>query len=77
MGRGSQQRGPTAVVVRRSIPNATPPQQYILDWEKKHAAVIAQFKKDNPDNSDPSPSDLAMVFFETFSRETPASSRRR
>lgn len=51
--------------------SATPQQQYVLDWEKKHAAVVAQFKKDNPDNTDPSPSDLAMVFFETFSKENP------
>jgi potassium-transporting ATPase KdpC subunit len=51
--------------------NATPQQQFVLDWEKKHAAVLAQFKKDNPDNTDPSPSDLAMVFFETFSKENP------
>jgi K+-transporting ATPase ATPase C chain len=51
--------------------NPTPPQQYVLDWEKTHAAVVEKFKKDNPDNSDPSPSDLAMVFFETFSKENP------
>ena len=51
--------------------NPTPQQQYVLDWEKTHAAVVDKFKKDNPDNSDPSPSDLAMVFFESFSKEHP------
>jgi K+-transporting ATPase ATPase C chain len=51
--------------------NPTPPQQYVLDWEKTHAAVVEKFKKDNPDNSDPSPSDLAMVFFESFSKDHP------
>jgi len=51
--------------------NVTPPQQYVLDWEKTHAADVAQFKKDNPDNSDPSPSDLAIVFFKSFSKDNP------
>jgi K+-transporting ATPase ATPase C chain len=51
--------------------NATPQQQYVLDWEKTHAADVAQFKKDTPDNSDPSPSDLAIVFFKSFSKEHP------
>ena len=31
----------------------------------------AKFKQDNPDNQEPSPSDLAQVFFETFSKENP------
>ncbi len=52
--------------------NATPQQQYVLDWEKTHAADVAQFKKDNPDNSDPSPSDLAVVFFKSYSKDHPS-----
>jgi len=49
----------------------TPQQQYVLDWEKTHPDSVAKFKQDNPDNQDPSPSDLAQVFFETFSKENP------
>jgi len=51
--------------------NPTPQQQYVLDWEKSHAEVVNKFKADNPDNQSPSPSDLAVVFFETFSKENP------
>jgi K+-transporting ATPase ATPase C chain len=51
--------------------NPTPQQQFVLDWEKTHAAVVAQFKKDNPTITDPQPTDLALVFFETFSKENP------
>ena len=51
--------------------NPTPQQQYVLDWEKTHADVVTKFKADNPDNQSPSPSDLAVVFFETFSKESP------
>ena len=43
----------------------------MLDWEKSHADVVAKFKADNPDNQDPAPADLAVVFFETFSKENP------
>jgi K+-transporting ATPase ATPase C chain len=49
----------------------TPQQQYVLDWEKTHADGVAKFKKDNPTVAEPQPSDLAMVFFETFSKENP------
>jgi hypothetical protein len=49
--------------------NPTPQQQYVLDWAKAHPAVIAKFKNDNPTITDPQPADLAVVFFETFSRE--------
>ena len=51
--------------------NPTPQQQYVLDWEKTHPEVVAKFKTDNPDNQDPAPADLAVVFFETFSKENP------
>jgi K+-transporting ATPase ATPase C chain len=51
--------------------NPTPQQQYVLDWKKTHADLVKQFVKDNPDNSDPSPSDLAVVFFESFSKANP------
>jgi K+-transporting ATPase ATPase C chain len=51
--------------------NPTPQQQYVLDWEKTHPDVVAKFKTDNPDNQDPAPSDLAVVFFENFSKDNP------
>jgi K+-transporting ATPase ATPase C chain len=51
--------------------NPTPQQQYVLDWEQSHAAVVAKFKSDNPTITDPQPGDLAVVFFETFSKEHP------
>jgi len=51
--------------------NPSPLQQYILGWAKSHPADVAKFKKDNPDDSDPSPQDLAVVFFESVSKENP------
>jgi K+-transporting ATPase ATPase C chain len=45
--------------------------QYITDWETKHQAVVQQFVKGNPGTPQPQPSDLAVVFFETFSKENP------
>jgi K+-transporting ATPase ATPase C chain len=45
--------------------------QYVTDWTKTHAAVVAQFVKDNPGTPTPQPADLAVVFFETFSKENP------
>jgi K+-transporting ATPase ATPase C chain len=51
--------------------NPTPQQQYVLDWAKAHPAVVAKFKNDNPTIADPQPADLAVVFFETFSKENP------
>jgi K+-transporting ATPase ATPase C chain len=44
---------------------------YIGDWTKTHAGVVAQFVKNNPAIPQPGPSDLAVVFFETFSKEYP------
>ncbi len=44
---------------------------YVDDWSKKHPGVVAQFKKDNPGTPDPKAPDLAVVFFETFSKENP------
>jgi potassium-transporting ATPase KdpC subunit len=51
--------------------NPTPQQQYVLDWEKNHPDAVVKFKADNPDNQSPAPADLAVVFFENFSKETP------
>jgi potassium-transporting ATPase KdpC subunit len=51
--------------------NPTPQQQYVLDWGKSHPEIVAKFKADNPDNQSPAPADLAVVMFETFSKENP------
>ena len=51
--------------------NPTPQQQYVLDWAKSHSEVVNKFKTDNPDNQSPAPADLAVVMFETFSKENP------
>jgi potassium-transporting ATPase KdpC subunit len=51
--------------------NPTHQQQYVLEWAKSHADVVTKFKADNPDTQDPAPADLAVVFFETFSKENP------
>jgi K+-transporting ATPase ATPase C chain len=42
---------------------------YVDAWAKAHPAVVAQFVKDNPQIPAPAAADLAVVFFETFSRE--------
>jgi len=51
--------------------NPTPQQQYVLDWAKAHPDVVTKFKTDNSDNQSPAPADLAIVMFETFSKENP------
>jgi len=45
--------------------------QYVDDWTKKHAGVVQQWIKDNPGTPQPAAPDLAVVFFETFSKENP------
>ena len=44
---------------------------YIDAWAKEHPDVVAQFVKDNPDKPQPKASDLAVVFFEHFSKDHP------
>jgi K+-transporting ATPase ATPase C chain len=44
---------------------------YVDDWTKKHPDIVAQWKKDNPGTPDPKAADLAIVFFETFSKDNP------
>ena len=45
--------------------------QYLTDWAKSHASVVADWIKANPGTPKPQPADLAVVFFETFSKENP------
>jgi K+-transporting ATPase ATPase C chain len=45
--------------------------KYIQDWGKTHTKEVQQFIKDNPGAPEPKSADLAMVFFESFSKENP------
>jgi potassium-transporting ATPase KdpC subunit len=52
--------------------NANPTHaQYVDDWTKKHAGVVQQWIKNNPGTLQPKAPDLAVIFFETFSKENP------
>jgi K+-transporting ATPase ATPase C chain len=42
---------------------------YVDAWAKAHPAIVAQFVKDNPSTPTPAAADLAVVFFENFSKE--------
>jgi len=44
---------------------------YVDSWAKTHPAVVAQFIKDNPGTPQPKAADLAVVFFENFSKDNP------
>lgn len=44
---------------------------YVEDWMKAHPALVAQWIKDNPGTPRPKAPDLAVFFFENFSRENP------
>jgi potassium-transporting ATPase KdpC subunit len=44
---------------------------YVDAWAKANPDVVAQFVKDNPGTPKPSASDLAVVFFEHFSKDHP------
>jgi K+-transporting ATPase ATPase C chain len=44
---------------------------YVDDWTKKHPNEVSKWKKDNPGTPDPKAADLAVLFFETFSKDNP------
>jgi potassium-transporting ATPase KdpC subunit len=44
---------------------------YVAAWAKAHPQIVAQYVKDNPTTPNPQPSDLAVVFFEHFSKDHP------
>ena len=44
---------------------------YVDSWAKAHPAVVADWVKANPGTPQPMAADLAVVFFETFSKENP------
>jgi K+-transporting ATPase ATPase C chain len=45
--------------------------QYITDWAKAHKAEVADWVKQNPGTPQPQASDLAVMFFENFSKANP------
>jgi K+-transporting ATPase ATPase C chain len=45
--------------------------QYITDWAKAHKAEVADWVKQNSGTPQPQASDLAVMFFEKFSKENP------
>ncbi len=44
---------------------------YVDAWSKAHPDIVAQFVKDNPATPKPAASDLAVVFFEHYSKDHP------
>jgi potassium-transporting ATPase KdpC subunit len=44
---------------------------YVQDWAKAHADLVKQWIQQNPGIPNPQPTDLAVVFFENFSKEYP------
>jgi K+-transporting ATPase ATPase C chain len=44
---------------------------YVEAWVKAHSTVVADWVKANPGTPQPQAADLAVVFFETFSKENP------
>src|ERR1700733_10894414 len=45
--------------------------QYITDWAKAHKTEVADWVKQNPATPQPQASDLAIAFFENFSKQYP------
>jgi K+-transporting ATPase ATPase C chain len=44
---------------------------YINEWAKSHREIVAQWIKDNPATPQPAATDLAIVFFEIYSKDNP------
>ena len=44
---------------------------YVDAWAKTHADVVSNWVKDNPGTPQPKAADLAVVFFENFSKDNP------
>ena len=44
---------------------------YVDVWTKAHPAEVAQWVKDNPDTPQPAATDLAVIFFDDFSKQHP------
>jgi K+-transporting ATPase ATPase C chain len=46
---------------------------YVDNWTKAHQALVAKWIKDNPSTPQPKAPNLAVLFFENFSKENPGS----
>jgi len=44
---------------------------YVDNWAKTHPSLVAKWIKENPGTPQPKADDLAVIFFENFSRENP------
>ena len=44
---------------------------YVDDWAKAHPDLVANWVKENPGTPEPKAADLAVLFFENFSKENP------
>lgn len=44
---------------------------FVAAWAKAHEAEVAQWVKDNPGTPEPKPEDLAVIFFDSFSKASP------
>ena len=44
---------------------------YVDAWSKAHASDVEQWIKDNPDTPEPAAADLAVIFFDDFSKQHP------
>jgi K+-transporting ATPase ATPase C chain len=45
--------------------------QAVTDWSKSHKSIVDDWIKQNPGTPQPQPSDLAVLFFENFSKDNP------
>jgi K+-transporting ATPase ATPase C chain len=45
---------------------------FVDEWAKAHQAEVAQWIKDNPETPKPAATDLAVIFFESFSKDHPS-----
>jgi K+-transporting ATPase ATPase C chain len=45
--------------------------KYVDEWVKAHQAEVQQWIKDNPDTPQPVAADLAVIFFDSFSKDHP------
>ncbi len=45
--------------------------QYVNAWAKSHKAAVTDWIKQNPGTPQPQASDLAVAFFENFSKDNP------
>lgn len=45
--------------------------EFVAAWQRQHPQEVAEWVKKNPDTPDPKPEDLAVPFFESFSKTFP------